>query len=105
MACAVNVPNTATRRPEPPCPYPLSLYKHSTLPLQFRIQFKAIYNLAPPYLSDLLQRPTPSHSLRSSSSIHLSVLSARLTTTGSRAFSRSAPHLIMAFITTPTQKH
>ncbi|XP_029923297.1 uncharacterized protein LOC115370421 [Myripristis murdjan] len=70
------------------------------LPVQFRIQFKvllftfkAIHNLAPPYLSDLLHVPTPSRALRSSSSIHLSVPSARLTTMGSRAFSRSAPRL------------
>uniref|UniRef100_A0A4W5LPR8 Reverse transcriptase domain-containing protein n=1 Tax=Hucho hucho TaxID=62062 RepID=A0A4W5LPR8_9TELE len=70
------------------------------LPVQFRIQFKvllltfkSIHKLAPPYLSDLLQGPTSTRSLRSSSSIHLSVPPARLTTMGSRAFSRSAPRL------------
>ena len=70
------------------------------LPVKSRINykillltFKAIHNLAPTYLSDLLHVVTPSRSLRSSSSIHLSVPSARLTTMGSRAFSRSAPKL------------
>ena len=70
------------------------------LPIPFRIQykvllmtFKAIHNLAPPYLSDLLQFPTHSRSLRSASTILLSVPPARLTTMGSRAFSRSAPRL------------
>lgn len=70
------------------------------LPIQFRIQFKvllltfkAIHNLSPPYLSDLLHVSIPSRSLRSSSSLHLSVPSVRLTTMGSRAFSRSAPRL------------
>ena len=50
-------------------------------------------SLAPPYLSDLLHVATPSRTLRSSSSIHLTVPPARLTTMGSRAFSRSAPRL------------
>ena len=70
------------------------------LPIHFRINFKillhtfkAIHNLAPPYLSDLLHTATSTRSLRSSSSIHLTVPSARLTTMGSRAFSRSAPKL------------
>ena len=70
------------------------------LPIHFRIQyklllmtFKAIHNLAPTYLSDLLHFPTHSRVLRSSSSILLSVPRARLTSMGSRAFSRSAPSL------------
>lgn len=70
------------------------------LPVKFRINFKillyvfkAIYRLAPPYLSGLLDIATPSRSLRSSSSIHLTVPTARLSTMGSRAFSRSAPLL------------
>lgn len=70
------------------------------LPVKFRIDFKillyafkAIHNLAPPYLSDLLHIATSTRSLRSSSSIHLTVPSARLSTMGSRAFSRSAPQL------------
>ncbi|XP_034048884.1 relaxin-3 receptor 1 [Thalassophryne amazonica] len=60
------------------------------LPVKFRIEFKihlltfkAIYNLAPPYLIDLLCVVTPSHTLRSSSSIHLTV---PLTTMGREAF-------------------
>ena len=70
------------------------------LPVKHRIEFKillytfkAIHNLAPPYLSDLLNVATPARSLRSSSSTHLTVPSARLSTMGSRAFSRSAPQL------------
>uniref|UniRef100_A0A3B5PRX1 Reverse transcriptase domain-containing protein n=2 Tax=Xiphophorus maculatus TaxID=8083 RepID=A0A3B5PRX1_XIPMA len=70
------------------------------LPTKFRIEykillytFKALYNLSPLYLSNLIHIATPSRSLRSSSSIHLSVPSVRLTTMGSRAFSRSAPQL------------
>ncbi|KAK7916342.1 hypothetical protein WMY93_012103 [Mugilogobius chulae] len=64
--------------------------------IQYKIllhTFKAIHNLAPPYLSDLLHIATPVRSLRSSSSLQLSVPSARLVTMGSRAFSRSAPQL------------
>ncbi|KAK0139392.1 Ig heavy chain C region, membrane-bound form [Merluccius polli] len=45
----------------------------------------AIHNLAPPYLSDLLHITIPTGSLRSSSSIHLSVPPARLSTMGGRA--------------------
>ncbi|XP_029924039.1 uncharacterized protein LOC115371064 [Myripristis murdjan] len=70
------------------------------LPITYRIQykillltFKAIHNLAPPYLSDLLHIATPARTVRSSSSLHLSVPPARLATMGSRAFSRSAPQL------------
>uniref|UniRef100_A0A3P9Q946 Reverse transcriptase domain-containing protein n=1 Tax=Poecilia reticulata TaxID=8081 RepID=A0A3P9Q946_POERE len=70
------------------------------LPTKFRIEykillytFKALYNLSPPYLSNLIDIAIPSRSLRSSSSIHFTVPSARLTTMGSRAFSRSAPQL------------
>uniref|UniRef100_A0A3B3T8B2 Reverse transcriptase domain-containing protein n=1 Tax=Paramormyrops kingsleyae TaxID=1676925 RepID=A0A3B3T8B2_9TELE len=70
------------------------------LPIDARINFKillfafkCIHNLAPPYLCDLLHIATPSRSLRSSSAIRLVVPSARLTTMGQRAFSRSAPRL------------
>ena len=70
------------------------------LPVTHRINYKllvftfmAIHNLAPPYLSDLLHINIPTRSLRSSSSIHLSVPPARLSTMGGRAFSRSAPQL------------
>ncbi|KAK0139189.1 hypothetical protein N1851_024269 [Merluccius polli] len=69
------------------------------LPVTHRINYKlllftymAIHNLAPPYLSDLLHIPTRSLQ-SSSSSIHLSVPPARLSTMGGRAFSRSAPQL------------
>uniref|UniRef100_A0A3Q3N939 Reverse transcriptase domain-containing protein n=1 Tax=Labrus bergylta TaxID=56723 RepID=A0A3Q3N939_9LABR len=55
--------------------------------------FKAIHNLAPPYLSDLLHIVTSARSLRSSSSIHLTVPFARLSTMGGRTFSCSAPQL------------
>uniref|UniRef100_A0A8P4GUB4 Reverse transcriptase domain-containing protein n=1 Tax=Dicentrarchus labrax TaxID=13489 RepID=A0A8P4GUB4_DICLA len=68
------------------------------LPVKLRIDFKillftfkAIHNLSPPYLSELLHIANPSRSLRSASSVHLSVPPARLITMGSRAFSRSAP--------------
>ncbi|KAK0149958.1 hypothetical protein N1851_009282 [Merluccius polli] len=67
-----------------------------TLRIQFKIflyTFKAIHNLIPPYLSDLLHTATPARSLRSSSPLHLTVPPAHLNTMGSRAFSRSAPQL------------
>ena len=58
------------------------------------LSFKALHNLAPPYLSELLQPYTPSPTLRSSSSSSLlSTPSARLSTMWLRAFSRSAPRL------------
>ncbi|KAI3360888.1 hypothetical protein L3Q82_012901, partial [Scortum barcoo] len=70
------------------------------LPIKYRIEYKillytykSIHNLAPSYLSDLLHVVTPSRCLRSSSSIHLTVPPARLSTMGSRAFSCSAPQL------------
>ncbi|KAM9338702.1 torsin-1A-like [Symphorus nematophorus] len=55
------------------------------------LTFKAINNLAPQYLADLLHTNAPTRTLRSSSSIQLILPPARLTTMGSRAFSRSAP--------------
>uniref|UniRef100_A0A8C6Q775 Reverse transcriptase domain-containing protein n=1 Tax=Nothobranchius furzeri TaxID=105023 RepID=A0A8C6Q775_NOTFU len=70
------------------------------LPLHTRINFKillltfkAFHNLAPHYLTDLVHIVTSSRSLRSSSSIHLSVPSFHLSTMGSRAFSCTAPKL------------
>uniref|UniRef100_A0A3B3I210 Reverse transcriptase domain-containing protein n=1 Tax=Oryzias latipes TaxID=8090 RepID=A0A3B3I210_ORYLA len=70
------------------------------LPVAFRIKFKlllytfkALHSLALSYLSNLLHINTPSRSLRSSSSLQLSVPPARMVTMGSRAFSRSAPQL------------
>ena len=76
------------------------LHKLHWLPIKYRIDykillhtFKSIHNLAPPYLSDLLHINTPTLSLRSASSLSLTVPTARLSTMGARAFSRSAPHL------------
>uniref|UniRef100_A0A3P9I249 Reverse transcriptase domain-containing protein n=1 Tax=Oryzias latipes TaxID=8090 RepID=A0A3P9I249_ORYLA len=76
------------------------LHQLHWLPITSRIQFKlllftfkALHNLAPPYLSDLVHVKTPSRSLRSSSSVQLSVPPARLVTMGRRAFSCSAPKL------------
>lgn len=70
------------------------------LPFKYRIiykilllTFKAINNLAPQYLSELVHIKTSTRSLRSSSSIQLILPPARLVTMGSRAFSRSAPYL------------
>uniref|UniRef100_A0A3Q3FPG6 Reverse transcriptase domain-containing protein n=2 Tax=Labrus bergylta TaxID=56723 RepID=A0A3Q3FPG6_9LABR len=70
------------------------------LPVKHRITFKillltfkVIHNLAPLYISELLHINIPTHTLRSSSSIQLTAPPARLSTRGSRAFSRSAPHL------------
>ncbi|KAF7646390.1 hypothetical protein LDENG_00188450, partial [Lucifuga dentata] len=54
---------------------------------------KALHNLTPPYLSELLHPYTPSRSLRSSSAVLLSVPPFRLSTMGARAFSCSAPRL------------
>ncbi len=68
------------------------------LPIRYRIQFKillftykALHNLAPSYLSELLHVYVPTRSLRSSASVTLVVPSVRLTTMGSRAFSCIAP--------------
>uniref|UniRef100_A0A3B3IPC9 Reverse transcriptase domain-containing protein n=1 Tax=Oryzias latipes TaxID=8090 RepID=A0A3B3IPC9_ORYLA len=71
------------------------------LPIAQRIKFKvllstfkALHNLAPPYLTDLLQRLAPSRSLRSS---HANLLSLPCRTKhhnwGDRAFSIAAPTL------------
>lgn len=76
------------------------LFQLHWLPIEYRINFKillhtfkAIHNLAPPYLSDLIHINTPTRSLRSTSSINLIVPRVRLSTMGSRAFSCSAPRL------------
>ena len=76
------------------------LHQLHWLPIKHRIDYKilintfnAIHNLAPPYLSDLIQINTPTRSLRSASSTNLTVPPARLSTMGGRAFSRSAPRL------------
>ncbi|XP_072556731.1 uncharacterized protein [Paramormyrops kingsleyae] len=58
------------------------------------ITFKALHNLAPSYLTDLLHHHTPSRSLRSSSSNLLSLpCRTKLRTWGDRAFSIAAPTL------------
>lgn len=70
------------------------------LPVKYRVEFKillltykALHNLAPQYLTQLLQVYTPSRALRSSSSISLVVPRIRLTTMGARSFSYVAPRL------------
>ncbi|KAK7933805.1 hypothetical protein WMY93_004701 [Mugilogobius chulae] len=71
------------------------------LPISQRIQFKvllitfkALHNLAPPYLTDLLQRYSPARSLRSSdSNLLLLPCRTKLRTWGDRAFSIAAPTL------------
>ena len=70
------------------------------LPVKQRIHFKtllitykALHNLAPPYLSDLLEPYTPSRSLRSSEAGLLDPPKAKLKTWGHRAFSVAAPTL------------
>ncbi|XP_028291926.1 putative leucine-rich repeat-containing protein DDB_G0290503 [Gouania willdenowi] len=57
------------------------------------ITFKALHNLAPPYISDLLHIATPARTLLSSSTLQLSVPPAKLITMGHRAFSYCAPQL------------
>uniref|UniRef100_A0A8C7YRZ5 Reverse transcriptase domain-containing protein n=1 Tax=Oryzias sinensis TaxID=183150 RepID=A0A8C7YRZ5_9TELE len=58
------------------------------------ITFKALHNLAPPYLTDLLQRHTPSRSLRSSDANLLSLpCRTKRRNWGDRAFSIAAPTL------------
>ena len=70
------------------------------LPVHYRIQYKtllltykALHNLAPSYLCDLLQEYTPSRSLRSTSAGLLCIPTSRLITMGARSFSCSAPRL------------
>ncbi|KAI5628136.1 hypothetical protein C0J50_12795, partial [Silurus asotus] len=70
------------------------------LPVKYRVEFKillltykALHNLAPQYLTQLLHVYTPSRALRSSSSISLVAPWIRLTTMGARSFSYAAPRL------------
>ncbi|XP_041959638.1 uncharacterized protein LOC121718626 [Alosa sapidissima] len=70
------------------------------LPVTQRVQFKillltykALHNLAPNYITDLLESYTPSRSLRSSSAGLLKVPKMNLSTMGERAFSHTAPKL------------
>ncbi len=70
------------------------------LPVKYRIDFKillfvykSLHNLAPQYLSDLLQPYTQSRVLRSADSALLQVPRARLKNRGDRAFSVVGPKL------------
>ncbi len=70
------------------------------LPVKYRVEFKillltykALHNLAPQYLNQLIHVYTPSRALRSSSSISLVVPRIRLTTMGARSYSYAAPRL------------
>ena len=83
-----------------------SIYDHVTpllidlhwLPVSFRIDFKiavlafkCIHNLAPSYLSDLLEIYVPSRSLRSSSLCLLKPFKTKFKTLGGKCFSFTAP--------------
>ncbi len=57
------------------------------------LTYKALHNLAPHYLSDLLHLYTPLRSLRSSSADLLSVPKFKMSSFGGRAFSCVAPKL------------
>ena len=70
------------------------------LPIEHRITFKlllinfnALNNLVPCYISNLLHIYTPNRRLRSSSSFQLQVLPSNLKTYGARLFSVCAPKL------------
>ncbi|XP_064197248.1 uncharacterized protein LOC135257969 [Anguilla rostrata] len=70
------------------------------LPVKQRIEFKillttykALNNLAPPYLSDLLHHHVPSRSLRASNANLLQTPRTKRRTWGDRAFSVAAPSL------------
>ena len=76
------------------------LFQLHWLPVLSRIKFKillltfkALHNLAPPYLRELLTSYTPSRSLRSSCNNLLAVPRTRLSTLGGRSFSAMAPKL------------
>ena len=83
-----------------------SIYDHVTpllidlhcLPVSFRIDFKiavlafkCIHNLAPSYLSDLLEIYAPSRSLRSASLCLLKPFKTKFKTLGDKCFSFTAP--------------
>ncbi|XP_037648071.1 uncharacterized protein LOC119501650 [Sebastes umbrosus] len=70
------------------------------LPVSHRISYKiltltykALHQLAPPYLSELLSPYQPQRSLRSTSAGLLSTPKSKLRSFGDRAFSRAAPKL------------
>jgi hypothetical protein len=70
------------------------------LPIEKRIQFKiltltykCLHNLAPSYLSDLIEPYCPSRTLRSSDQLLLKVPKTRLKSYGDRSFSKASPTL------------
>ncbi|XP_071394679.1 uncharacterized protein [Centroberyx affinis] len=70
------------------------------LPIKYRIHFKillttfkAINNLAPPYLADLLHHHTPTRHLRSADANLLQIIRTKHRTWGDRAFAAAAPSL------------
>uniref|UniRef100_UPI003AAD8E98 uncharacterized protein n=1 Tax=Centroberyx gerrardi TaxID=166262 RepID=UPI003AAD8E98 len=88
---------TSTRRRDHITPV---LHNLHWLPVKHRIDFKillttykAIHNLAPPYLSDLIPRHTPTRCLRSADATTLKTTRTKLRTWGDRAFSVAAPSL------------
>lgn len=88
---------TGTRPSEHITPILITLH---WLPVHFRIEFKtlvitykALHNLAPSYIYDLLSGYVPTRFLRSSSTGLLVTPKFRLSTMGARAFSCAAPRL------------
>ena len=88
---------TGTRRWDHITPVLTSLH---WLPVKFRIDFKillfvykALHNLAPPYLANLIQPPDSTRQLRSANLMLLKVPWANLRQKGDRAFSVAAPTL------------
>ena len=88
---------TSTRRRDHITPVLQNLH---WLPVKYRIQFKillttykAINNLAPSYLADLVPLHTPSRCLRSDDQTTLKTTRTKLRTWGDRAFSAAAPSL------------
>ena len=70
------------------------------LPVEYRVQFKLISltfkasnGLAPTYLTDMIERYTPSRTLRSSSAFLLKQERFNLQSYGARSFTVSAPML------------
>lgn len=70
------------------------------LPVGYRIQFKilvltwrALHDMAPPYIKDLLTLHIPARSLRSENKMMLKVPKSRTVTYGDRCFSKAAPVL------------
>lgn len=76
------------------------LHQLHWLPVQYRIHFKVLllvykaqHNLAPTYLTNLLNHYLPTRTLRSSDSHLLSIPSSNLRSMGDRAFSVAGPKL------------